>query len=146
MEALDLQKKWNQWYIKKCESSIVKQLMGISKYCHAEELFSALSIETTEESIYKHELRFLQRLKNNSYTNQIITESRMLNNTTGSLTRISKYMKLNNNSSMKTILYNIQITLLKMERNLYNPKVNEIKEILSISNSIDTEHINFTNG
>jgi hypothetical protein len=47
---------------------------------------------------------------------------------------------------MKTILDNIQITLLKMERNLYNPKVNEIKEILSISNSIDTEHINFTNG
>jgi len=139
LEALDLNKsEIND--IKKCESSIVKQLMGISKYCHTEELFSALSIETTEESIYKHKLRFLQRLENNSYTNQFITELRMLNNTTGSLTRISKYMKLNNNSCMKTILDNIQITLLKMERNLldrhlYNPKVNEIKEILSISNT-----------
>jgi hypothetical protein len=100
--------------------------MRISKYCHAEELFSALSIETTEESIYKHKLRFLKRLENNSYINQIITELRMLNNTTGSLTRISKYMKLNNNSSMKTILDNIQITLLKMERNLYNPKRSQI--------------------
>ena len=45
--------------------------MGISKYCHAEELFSALSLETTEESVY---LKFLQRLENNLYTNQFMTE------------------------------------------------------------------------
>ena len=74
------------------------------------------------------------------YTNQFITELRILNTTSGSLTRISKYMKLNNNSSMQTKLDNIQITILNMEeslldRHLYNPKVNEIKEILKISNS-----------
>jgi hypothetical protein len=49
LEALDLNKsEINE--IKKCESSIVKKLMGISKYCHTEELFSALLLETTEES------------------------------------------------------------------------------------------------
>ena len=68
-----------------------------------------------------------------------MTELRMLNTTSGSLTRISKYMKLTNNESMQTMLDNIPITILKMEENLlnrhlYNPKVNQIKEILKISN------------
>ena len=41
---------------------------------------------------------------------------------------------------MQTILDNIQITIVKMEeslldRHLYNPKVNQMKEILKISNS-----------
>ena len=68
-----------------------------------------------------------------------MTELRMLNTTSGSLTRISKYMKLTNNESMQTMLDNIPITILKMEENLlnrhlYNQKVNQIKEILKISN------------
>ena len=139
LEALDLNKsEINE--IKKCESSIVKKLMGISKYCHTEELFSALLLETTEESVYKHKLKFLQRLENNLYTNQFMVELRECNSTSGSLTRISKYMKLSNNASIQTILNNIQITILKMEENLldrhlYNPKVNLIKEIIKISNS-----------
>ena len=69
-----------------------------------------------------------------------MTELREFNLTNGSLTRISKYMKLSNNASMQMILDKIQITLLKMEENLldrhlYNPNVNQIKEILKISNS-----------
>ena len=79
LEALDLNKsEIND--IKKCESSIVKQLMRISKYCHhIEELFSALSLEKTEESIYKHKLKFLKPLENNMYTNKFMTELRMHN-------------------------------------------------------------------
>lgn len=47
IESLDINKgDLNE--IGKCESSIVKQLIGISKYCHTTDLFSALKINTAE--------------------------------------------------------------------------------------------------
>jgi hypothetical protein len=55
-ESLDLNKK-DVNDIRKCEGGIVKSLVGISKYCHTDPLFSALDIENTEESIYINKIR-----------------------------------------------------------------------------------------
>ena len=138
IESLDINKGYlNE--IRKCESSIVKQLIGISKYCHTTDLFSALNINTAEESLYISKFKFIQRMERNEYTKQFMEELREVNTTTGSLSRVVKYMGLKQTSSSINILDNIDEKLESIKQNMsdrfkYNPKVNEIKEILEIQN------------
>ena len=142
IESLDINKgDLNE--IGKCESSIVKQMIGISKYCHTTDLFSALNINTAEESLYISKFKFIQRMERNEYTKQFMEELREVNTTTGSLSRVVKYMGLeqtsNNTYISINILDNIDEKLESIKQNMsdrfkYNPKVNEIKEILEIQN------------
>jgi len=134
IESLDINKE-----IGKCESSIVKQLIGISKYCHTTDLFSALYINTAEESLYISKFKFIQRMERNEYTKQFMEELREVNTTTGSLSRVVKYMGLKQKSSSINILENIDEKLESIKQSMsdrfkYNPEVNEIKEILEIQN------------
>ena len=62
-----------------------------------------------------------------------------MNTTTGSLSRVVKYMGLKQKSSSINILENIDEKLESIKQSMsdrfkYNPKVNEIKEILEIQN------------
>ena len=139
IESLDINKgDLNE--IGKCESSMVKQLIGISKYCHTTDLFSALNINTAEESLYISKFKFIQRMERNEYTKQFMEELREVNTTTGSLSRVVKYMGLKQTSSSINILDNINEKLESIKQNMsdrfkYNPKVIEIKEILEIQNT-----------
>jgi hypothetical protein len=126
--------------IKKCEATIVKQLVGISKYCHTNELFSALNIEPAEETIRILKLKFIQRMNKNEYTSKFMEELRCVNKTNGSLKRIAIDMDLSINANMNDIINNIDGSLEKIrtmqhDKFKYNPIVNQIKDILEIQNN-----------
>jgi hypothetical protein len=73
---------------------IVKQLIGISKYCHTTDLFLALNINTAEESLHISKFKFIRhRMERNEYTKQFMKELREVNTTTGSLSRVDKCMR-----------------------------------------------------
>jgi hypothetical protein len=59
--------------LKRCESIAVKQAIGIYKYCHHSEIFSALKIDDLGDRLDISKLSFFIRLLNNTYTNEIVT-------------------------------------------------------------------------
>ena len=78
-------------------------------------------------------------MERNEYTKQFMKELREVNTTTGSLSRVVKYMGLTQKSSSSSILENIDEKLESIKQNMYdrfkyNTKVDEIKEILEIQN------------
>lgn len=139
LESLQLtQEETSQ--LKKIEGNIVKRLLGISKKCRTTPIYSALRIESTNESIYKAQYKFLLRAIENDFIRQFIDELLEVKSGSGLISDMLKRMGINESVKVEELVKAAgkQIDKIQMDvldRFRFGQEVEEIQQLLSISNS-----------
>jgi hypothetical protein len=126
--------------VKRIEGTLIKQIIGIAKYCHSTHLYNALRIHKTHDTINLIQYKFLFRIQNSKYLNEFLIECRKLKINSGLIGKIISSIGLNEdidmnklNEAMKTRIINLERQL--ADRHLYNIDTQEIKEILLLGNN-----------
>jgi hypothetical protein len=127
-------------FLMKAEGNLLKSMLSIPNKCHSTLIYSALKINTTDETIKINQIKFLLRAIENNFVKMFIHELLELNTVTNIIGTVkSEYL----NATLKTfpmLITNLNKALetLKsqpMDRFRYNKEVHEILEILSYENA-----------
>lgn len=125
--------------MKKLEGNTIKKILGINKKCVSTPLYGALNLETNEENIQKHQIKFILRALENEYLNKFIMETNKLHVTEG---LISNLNVINGSTASLEEFKSALVTKLaiiekkKLDRYQFNEEVQLVKKTLSIKNSI----------
>ena len=93
LDVFDLNKEEIE-NIRKTETMVLKQLLGIKKQVHNTAIMLALSIEQTENLIQKSKLNLLTRLLENKYTEKILIETNQINRDNSFVTTVSEIVNI----------------------------------------------------
>jgi hypothetical protein len=126
--------------MKKLDGNTLKKIIGLSKNCVSTPLYNALGADTTRESIYKQQLKFINRAQQNLFVQKFIIETRKINNFSGVIGHLNKVIGSDNHQPIE--LFNVSIgnklnTMERTRRDKYkfNVEAQEIKKVLLIRNS-----------
>ena len=140
LETTTLKKKTRE-YLKISQNNLIRQIIGLKKFCHISKILNALKIHNFEKLYIKAKLSFIKSLKFNELSLYIFN----------SIVNKKNESKKNSKSFIQDILFlekffKISITEIfdsKTLNNLYNSLKDEFKQEDGVTDSIRTCFANF---